>query len=408
VSAAALPSPTAAAVVLKLGEGRLAHGALGVIRSLGRLGVRVHLVAAGDRRVLAGSRFVTASTGIDPDDRDAVLTTLVGLAGGFDEPPVLLPIGDGSAMFIDDAADALAPHYRFSRSAPGLARSLADKGELTRLTGDHGLATPRTHAVSGLVEAEAFAGEVGFPLMVKAADPRAIDWAAGAVSVRKVYDLGGLREVVGDGAGGVRPNLLLQEFIAGGTDGVWFFHGYFDATSTCLAGYVGQKLREHPPGAGPTTLGVVAPNERVRRAAVELLRACGYRGLVDAEFRHDAATDRYLLLDVNPRVGANFRLFVDDAGLDVVRVAYADLTGQATAAGPAPAGRRWWVESFDPPTWPSYYGRSNGARPWRELPRSLRGVREAAWFALDDPRPFLAMLRIRGFEVARNRVTPAR
>jgi predicted ATP-grasp superfamily ATP-dependent carboligase len=126
----------------------------------------------------------------------------------------------------------------------------------------------------------------------------------------------------------------------------------------------------------------------------------GYRGIVDAEFRYDAATGRYLVLDLNPRIGANFRLFVGANGMDVARACYLDLTGQPVAPADPPEGRKWWVESYDPATWPAYFGR--GGAPWRELVRSLRGVREAAWFAPDDLGPFLAMARRRAGDARRN------
>ena len=41
----------------------------------------------------------------------------------------------------------------------------------------------------------------------------------------------------------------------------------------------------------------------------------GYRGVFDLDWRRDLRTGQYHLLDFNPRVGASFRLFEDDAGI---------------------------------------------------------------------------------------------
>jgi hypothetical protein len=68
---------------------------------------------------------------------------------------------------------------------------------------------------------------------------------------------------------------------------------------------------------------------------------------------------------------------------------YLDLTGQAVPAAGSAEGRRWIVEPLDLVSSAIYRRRGDITFPgWV---RSLRGVREAAWFALDDPLPFLAL-----------------
>jgi predicted ATP-grasp superfamily ATP-dependent carboligase len=375
-------------VILKLSGDLLEHGALGAARSLGRLGAPVHVLAKGDWRTLERSRYVAggdtiAADALGPD----VSAALVDYAARFDTQPVLLAIGDAGAFFLDEHAERLSSAYRFPRQPRGLVAALANKAHLPAVCDEHGVPTARWLVPSTLDEARAFAQDVGLPVMAKAADAREIAWSAGEVSVRRIDDLASLEAAV-------HPNVVLQEYIPGGSDAVWFFHGYFDADATCLLRAVGQKLREYPPFAGMTTLAVCRRNDAVRDAALRLLGAVGYRGIVDAEFRFDASTGRYLALDINPRLGANFRLFAGASGMDVARAYYLDLTGQQVPGYDAPEGRKWWVESYDPTTWRAYFGRDKGRQPWRALPATLRGVREAAWFSPDDLRPFLLMARL--------------
>ncbi len=387
-------------VILSLSEDRLAHGLLGMIRSLGRMGVPVHLLGAGAFDVIERSRYLCTAAPLHDTHVATVAKALAAVPAAIGPDPVLFPFGDSAAMAIDELDADLRGRFRFSHSPSGLARSLADKASLDGLAGDHGIPTPKCIRPASLDEALTFADHVGYPVMVKAIDPRQIDWDAGEVSVSRVDD----RFRLGHSAAHEHDarhsaNLMVQEFVPGGTDAVWFFHGYLDANSTCLAGFVGQKLREHPPGAGPTTLGVARANSVVRRQATEFLTAVAYAGLVDAEFRFDARTGEYLLIDLNPRIGSNFRVFVDEQGFDVVRIAYLDLIGRPTTAGSAIEGRRWLVESQDPVTWRAYFG--SGRRPWRELARSLRGVDELAWWAGDDRGPAGAMVATRSRDLAR-------
>ena len=113
-------------------------------------------------------------------------------------------------------------------------------------------------------------------------------------------------------------------------------------------------------------------------------------GIVDMGFRHDARDGSYLLLDVNPRIGSSFRLFVDEDGGDVVRALYLDLTDQPISTSSVHEGRRWLVENQDlATTWKLLRRRQLSVIQWFQ---SLRGVEELAWWSRDDLRPVALML----------------
>ena len=119
------------------------------------------------------------------------------------------------------------------------------------------------------------------------------------------------------------------------------------------------------------------------------MKAVGYRGVLDTGYKYDARDGQYKLLDVNPRTGVTFRLFVDNNGTDVVRALYRDLTGQPVPRALPKEGRKWMAENFDfISSAISLRDGSLGVAGWL---RSLRSVEETSWFATDDLRPFLAM-----------------
>jgi predicted ATP-grasp superfamily ATP-dependent carboligase len=195
------------------------------------------------------------------------------------------------------------------------------------------------------------------------------------------------------------PNVMLQEYIPGGPDSIWMFNGYFNADSDYLIGITGRKLRQHPPYTGITTLGVCVTNEAINETTRKFFKALGYQGIVDMGYRYDARDGRYKLLDVNPRLGATFRLFVAPNGMDVVRAMYLDLTGQPVPLSSATNGRKWLLESLDFVSSAVYfYDRRLTLSAWA---RSFGGVAETAWFAQDDPLPFGVMWARLGLRVAR-------
>jgi D-aspartate ligase len=199
-----------------------------------------------------------------------------------------------------------------------------------------------------------------------------------------------------------RPNLMVQEYIPGDLRSHWMVSAYFDNRSDCLLAFTGQKLRESQAGAGFTTLGVCTPNEEVERLTRNLLTTIGYHGIVDAEWRYDARDQRYKLLDVNPRMGSQFRAFVGMHGMDSVRALYLDLTGQEVAPDPPNVGRKWVVENHDLIASLSRW--RCGDLSFSSWVSSFRGVQEGAWFARDDPAPFWMMCVRALAEVSRRAV----
>src|SRR5262249_32788166 len=114
-------------------------------------------------------------------------------------------------------------------------------------------------------------------------------------------------------------------------------------------------------------------------------RAIGYRGIVDMDWRLDLRDNRHKLVDFNPRLGANFRTFVTEAGIDVVRALYLDLTGQTVPISSQDFRRRFIVENLN-----------LASRLLSRSDRTSKAVKgptksEFAWFAADDPLPALVM-----------------
>jgi D-aspartate ligase len=199
-----------------------------------------------------------------------------------------------------------------------------------------------------------------------------------------------------DTHGRVLPSaLMIQEMIPSATSEDWFVHGYCDHQSNPAAVFTGIKLRSYPAFAGPTTLARSMRNDALQAQASELLKAIGYQGIMDLDYRLDHRDGRYHLLDFNPRVGAQFRLFKDSDGTDVVRALHLDLTGRTTPVGPQIEGRTFLAEIQDLLTSGAYW--RSGALTVREWWRSLRKIDEPAWYTVDDPLPFLLVCLLMPF-----------
>lgn len=374
-------------VVLNLSD----HGSLGVARSLGRLGVEVHGVHH-EATPAARSRFFTQVHRSDAPAGSADVVPFllrvgerVGEHSG--ERPVLIPTGDASSMIVDEHAEKLRTVFRFPAMPEGLARTLYDKKGMHDLCMQLGIPTPGTEFPQSRADVDRWLEHALFPVVLKPMDVWKLQARTG-YRMAIVHDRAELLHWYKLLEDPDDPNLMLQEYIPGNPDTVWMLNGYYDENSDARFAVTGRKLRQHPPDTGSTALGICLANPAVETLTADLMKRTGYRGILDLGYRFDVRDRRYKLLDVNPRLGATFRLFVGTGGLDVVRALYLDMTGQEIPESRAQPGRRWLVETNDVRTFIELRLQSRlGAVAWA---RTLRGVDETAWWAADDPKPFFA------------------
>jgi len=361
------------------------HGSLGIMRSLGRMGVPIHAVYAPPRGPASFSAYCRSSSAWDfaraePED---TASYLLNLSKSIGRRSILIPTWDEMAVFTAEFYDVLNTGFIYPRQPYGLPQSLCSKKEMARLARQFGVPTPGVAFPRSLDDILEYIETARFPVLLKGIDGNRLKERTGKKMVI-AYSPRQVREMYQTLEDPEQPNLMLQEYIPGGDDTIWMFNGYFNAMSECLLGFTGRKLRQTPIHTGMTSLGICQRNDVVAKTTKEFVQALGYRGILDIGYRYDARDGQYKVLDVNPRIGATFRLFVADNGIDVARALYLDLTGQVIPPSKQREGRKWFVESdfkscFD------YY--REGSLTFRQWLRSLRGIEEAGYFAWDDLAP---------------------
>ncbi|MFJ7772120.1 ATP-grasp domain-containing protein [Streptomyces sp. NPDC097107] len=372
------------AVLLRTDRNPFHHGTLGAVRSLGRAGVEVHVVADCAQSPVRASRYVSRlhtppPPGASPADIAVVLRRV---AARIARPAVLIPMDDACAVAVGRMRAELAPAYLLPDLPGALPERVADKAELAGVCASLDVPHPETLVPDGPAEAARAAWRLGLPVVAKWSRPWLVPAGGGlrsTVLVRSAREAGELYRRAEEAG----SRLLLQEFLPPGPDRDWFFHGYADRTGAVRAGGPGRKTRARPRGAGLTAVGRWTPNPQVQALAERITGELGYRGILDLDFRRCGTTGRYHLLDFNPRPGAQFRLFTDTAGLDVVRALHLDLTHRTLPDGAPQPGRAFVVENYAP---------LSALRP-------APGGRELAWHAPDDRAPGRALWNLWGRHV---------
>lgn len=376
-------------LIVKFGDYPLHHGGVGAIRSLGRLGIPMYAITEDPYTPAAASRylrraFVWPTTGAEKPER--LVEGLLRIGRRIGRPTVLIPTDEEAAVLIAEHQDALTGPFLFPKVEPGLPRRLASKQGLHELCAEHGIPSPQAVFPQSYDDVLRFAGTARFPLVAKNREAFVRRERPAVGGTTRITTREGLLRLARDW--GEDPGVILQEYLPREEAEDWIVHAYFGQDSTPLALFTGVKVRSWPPHAGMTANAYVVDNPELADLAARFIKRIGFTGVVDLDLRFDRRDNRYKLLDFNPRVGAQFRLFESESGVDVVRAMHLDLTGRAVPDGEQRAGHRYIVENIDLPALLAYR-RSGYTTP--HAPARASGT-ELAWFAGDDPMPFVTML----------------
>lgn len=395
------------ALVVKIGHYPWHHGGVGAIRSLGRLGVPVFIVTEDRWTPAAASRhtcgrFVWPTSGME--EPEWLVEGLLDIGRRIGCPAMLIPTDDEAAILIAEHRTELADSFLMPAVDRSLPRRLASKRGLRDLCLEHGVPTPQAYFPTSLAELDHVVSQASFPMVVKnleAFTRRRAPVVQGTTRVQKAGDLYAMAQTWDEDI-----SVILQDHIPHEVAEDWIVQAYCDGSSRALVLFTGRKVRSWPPRSGMTTCAVSVENPALRDISTQFIAKVGFRGVCDLDWRFDRRDGQYKLLDFNPRVGAQFRLFETASGIDVLRAMHLDLSGRRVPISEPMQLRRIVVENFDLPA--------------RLLVRSdeqwdaTAGVTELAWWASDDPLPFVIMLArimpiagLRLWQMARGRIRTA-
>lgn len=369
-------------------------GALAIMRTLGPYGIRLHGVDEKATAPALLSRYCRGRTvmSFDEDNPEPYVEKVLELGRELGKGTVLIPTSDTLSTMVAQNRERLAEFFVFQDNDLQLIDRLVSKKEMFSLAREVGVPTALTRFPQSRQDVEELLGETAFPVMLKAIHGDRLAQRTGKkmVIIENAEDLLKAYDELEDPE---EPNLMVQELIPGGDDEVYIFNGYFNRDSDCLAAFTGHKIRQTPIHTGAASLGECRWHPDVAELTQKFMKDIGYRGILDIGYRLDPRDGKYKVLDINPRVGQAFRLFVGRKGMDVVRALYLDLTGQEVPKDAPREGRRWMIEDYDIISTIRYFQEGSlGVGQWLA---SFRGLEEGAWFCWRDWRPFRSMLKWR-------------
>lgn len=364
---------------------------LGIVRALGRQGMPV-CVVDDEHSIARFSRYTTHSIRVASlrDQRLCVETVLkvgrrLDLNGW-----VLFPTRDETVAAFSRYRRPLAKFFRVPTPGWHATTKWAwDKRNTYLLANELGIPTPRTWYPRDILELDQIRAEP--PFAVKPAIKEHFIYATKAKAWR-ANDRSELRELFQRASALVQTGeVMIQDLIPGGGDRQFAYCAFFKE-GRAVGSMVVRRTRQHPPEFGRSSTFVETVEHPALEALSErFLRKINYYGLVELEYKQDPRDGEYKLLDVNGRTWG-YHTLGPRAGVDFVRMLYADQVGQPLTRCRAQTGIKWIRLITDVPT--AIVEILGGRQNWRTYLQSLRMSNIESVFSSDDPMPGLAEMAL--------------
>lgn len=326
-----------ATVLVTDGEQR---SALAVVRSLGAAGYRVTVGSAHPYPLAGGSRYCAGHLATpDPVGQPEEFVKCVSGFATSTQLDWVVPITEGALRTLLPARDLVPARLPFAGASA--FEAISDKESVLEAAQALGIDVPRQHVLRSPHDPLGSV-DLPFPLIVKPA--RSVHGGR-KFSVKYASSEAALRELVKALPPAAFP-VLLQERLLGAGTGIFLL--VWDGTVRAV--FAHRRIREKPPSGGVSVVAEsIGADPTLVEQSTKLLLSRGWEGVAMVEYKHDLASGRVVLMEVNGRFWGSLQLAVD-AGVDFPRLLLAAAGGGAPASPPPytiGVRNRWWWGDLD-------------------------------------------------------------
>lgn len=373
-------NPIGSAVVFGLFE-----TGLGVIRSLGRKGIKVFGV---DYKKDIGwySRFVTPLLCPHPikNRQEFIEWMMVKFADAEFAMPAFIT-GDDFLHVLSEERENFKKFLRLNLPSKILLRAVADKYSQYMLAMEAGICMPGTWILDSNESLSKLQHHTHWPLIIKGRDVNL--WRtfySGSIKGFVVNDYNELQEKVHKAFDSHVP-VLVQEIILGPDSQHLKYCAYVSASGRTCAEFCLRKIRQWPVRFGVGAVVESIHDDELLETGRKLFNAISYRGVGSAEFKRDMCDGRLKLIELNTRYWQQNAL-AEACGVNFAWINYQDLLGLAQqAVVNYKTGIKWVNRYMDLSSFLTYH--REGSLSFTDWRKSLRGKKVYADFSWDDPIP---------------------
>jgi len=362
--------------------------ALGVLRTLARKNIPI-IMLDSDHCIGKYSKFKKKFfKSPHPSDNQSYVKFLLELAKRENihkERWVIFPNSDEIVYILSKYKQVLEEFYRVPTPGWDIIQNVHIKKNTYQLAGKNAIPIPATYYPESLDELIEL--KLNYPAVIK---PSIRDNFYSKVKI-KAFRINHKEELIKTYkyvCSIIEPSeVLVQELIPGGPNHLYSVCPFFK-NGKIITGIMARRARQHPMDFGhASTFAELVDIPEVKKIAEKFLSLIDYYGFAEVEFMQDTRDGSYKLIEVNPRVWGWHTIAIA-SGVDLPYLLYQDMIGEEMDVR-LPTDHLKWVRLItDVPTVLSEI--IKGRLKVRDYLKSMKGKKEFAVFALNDPLPFLA------------------
>ncbi|KAB2460519.1 carbamoyl-phosphate synthase [Bacillus sp. CH126_4D] len=363
----------------------LSANGIGIIRGLARKGIKVYAYDNEKAYKIGKSRL--ASCGVCPSPlykEKELLVFLVDLAKNFKEKPVLYTGADDYLVFISKYQKELSEYYLFFIPEQSLVEQIVDKEKMYELAKKHNIPCPKTYMIERDEEFELVIEDLTFPCILKPVMGHEFRKKVNqkAILVQDADQLRSQYQLFQQ-----HGKLLIQEIIPGDNQCFYKVATFYDDNMELLALFSLQKNHQFPAEFGTGAHIVSKQVPELVEMCLPFFQELKLKGIGMIEFKKDPRDGVYKFIEINPRFWLTHSL-TRRAGIDFVYMYYLYVTNQEVIPQLQQNDGVKWIYLV------RYYltfrhKKQKGEMTWKEFYKGLKGQKEFALFAWDDPMPFI-------------------
>jgi D-aspartate ligase len=351
---------------------------LGLVRSLSRADIPVILVDEDRYAPAMHTRFARKVV-ISRLSGPSLVRDLLALGTRIGGPAVLFLTSDEAALTVSEYRAELATNYRFRLPSHDCLSTLMHKTTFQQLAEVHGFPVPRAITIARVSDLAGLA-ELRFPVVVKPSIKTA-DYVKGRFA--RAYIVSSQKEAEAKCrlVLSAAPGVVVQEWIEGPDDALYFCLLYRAGEGTTVSCFTGRKLSIWPPDVGITASCTAAPETRaiLQPLTEAFFERVSFIGMGGIEFKRDFRSGQFVMIE--PTVG-RIDLQEEVATINGVNIPLAAYYYEIGVEMPR-------VEPHaQPVVWRNYWADWRSARGDRASHAVTPGTKVCdAYWRLNDPMP---------------------
>jgi len=365
---------------------------LGLVRNLGRNGVKVYCVAE-KKNEIAFSRYCRRFFVVPriEGNKEVLRAFLSKIGRELQYPAVLFP---GSDLFCislsrlrDEVGSELSGKYIFFGNTKAV-ETLVNKKKFYQSLDNYNIPHPITYFPETYQDIENISKQVEYPIYIRPS----ITQIFGARFHEKGFVVSSQKELIEKYmlVSRYKIEVMVQEIIPGPATNLFGINGYFDKNSNPQGFFAYRRLREWPHGFGCNSLIESISMSDVpflKEITENYLRKLRYHGIFETEFKRDQRDGSFKLLEINARSWWQ-NSFPTKCGINLILMAYLDAIGKRIDyTDTYRIGVKWLFFLNDLlSSMKMLHEKQMSISEWLS---SLRKVEDYAYFSADDPLPWI-------------------